>query len=228
MTTFFVPFSPPPFHFVTTLKGFIFLNESDKESEQKVTEIVCDTLFPTDKSDTGLAIRRIVASHKDNIPTPINNIETAICFLRSSVRIKHLNLVKKEDIGTGEGSSHPAWNLYIFPPTTNNITLREWRTLIQRTTFVTNTNRAGKTLRLFKCSICRSIDHPGGTCPYPTQRGWTPPTPTTSPTLVDLLNPPQPSNEQPNARNGNRGRGRTGNIRGRGQRAAGNRANARN
>ena len=180
LTVFFVPFDPPPYNFVTTHKGFIFLDESDKQSEQKVTEIVRNVLFPNEKSDTGFAIRRIVANHKDNIPTPINNIETAIRYLRNSVKIKHLNLVKKEDIGTGEVLSHPAWNLYISPPSTNNAALREWRLLIQRTVFVTDTYGAGKTYRLFKCSICRSIDHPGGMCPYPAQQGWTPATPTAS------------------------------------------------
>jgi len=219
LTVFFIPFNPPPYHFVTTLKGFIFLDESDRETEELVENIVGETLFPNDnKLETGSTIRRFIAKNKDNIPALIQDIETTLRYLRSSIEVKCLNLVKKEDIGMGEGQSHPAWNVYIYPPSKNNAALREWRTTIQNTTFATDSNKAGKTFKLFRCAICRSIDHPGGMCPYPSQQGWIPPTPTVIDEILNANNPPRVNREaRPNTR------GRSAGPNGRGRNATGNR-----
>ena len=129
---------------------------------------------------------------RDNLPAIITNLEDAIRFLQKSVSIHRFDLVKKEDIGTGEGKKQPVWNVYIFPPTRDHHALREWKDFIQRITFVTNSNGAGKTTRIFCCTVCRSEDHPGGMCPYPNQEGWIALTPTHSPTLENILNQPEP------------------------------------
>jgi hypothetical protein len=221
---FFIPFTPPPFHFVTTLKGFVFLDENERQTEDGVAKIVKDTLFPAvSNSNISASIRRIIANYNDNIPlsAPSNTIDILLRYLRKSLVVERLNLVKKEDIGTGVGQSHPAWNVYIYPPTRNAPTLREWRAVIQETTFVTEDNDAGKTYKIFNCTICRSINHPSGMCPYPTQDGWIPLPADNSPTLNNLLNTTNRDNRD--NRNGNRGRGSTPNNRGRTQNIANNR-----
>jgi hypothetical protein len=203
----------------------MFLDETDRQTESEVARIVEETLFPnTSDSNISSTIRRIVANYHDNIPIPNFNIDIFIRYLGKSIRVKRLNLVKKEDIGTGAGQSHPAWNIYIHPPTKTVPILREWRAVIRDTVFTTDSNDAGKTHKIFNCSTCRSIDHPGGMCPYPTLNGWVPPVSANSPALDNLINANQ--NRQDN-RNGNRGRGTAPNHRGRPRNNANNRGTQR-
>ena len=215
----FIPFDPPPSSFVTTLKGFVFLHGSDTRTEAAVTEIVANALFSDDNNpELPTRVRRFIANHRDNIPHDIINIEDALRYVRTSIAVKRLNLVKRDDVNTGGGESHPAWNIYIFPPTTEQTALREWREIIRRTTFITDTNEAGHSARLFNCSVCRSEDHPTGMCPYPTQRGWTAPGPANSPALEAVLNSTQNSHNGRGTNRGGRGsqpntRGRSANIR---------------
>ena len=213
LTILFIPFEPPAYLFVTTLKGFIFTEESNKETEDIVANAVAETLFDGTGNETATAVRRFVANNKDNIPSVITNIEDTLRYLRKSITVQRMDLKRREDIGTGEGGDHPAWNVYICPPTKNHEALRTWRKLIRNTIFATDDYNAGRTYKIFMCTTCRSTDHPGGMCPFPKLNNWTAPTPTHSQTLEDLLNP----NPRGNPRGtGTRGRGTTTNGRGRG------------
>ena len=216
VSAFVLPFSQPPYNFVTTLKRFIFLDKPDKDTEALVEEIVGDTLFDNKLNPSvHTIVRRFIASNNDNFPSPVTNMDLMLRFLCKSVKAECLNLIRREDIGTGEGEAHPVWNIYIFPPTTDSTKLRDWRTFIQKITFATDTNGAGSTYKIFQCTVCRAVDHPGGMCLFPGQRGWNTPPPKVSPTLESLLNP---SNGSDNDRNNNtrgRGRGQRGNNRGR-------------
>lgn len=217
ITIFFIPYSPPPYHFVTTLKGFIFLDEKDKRSEEEVAKVVGETLFsPTAKTPTTTAIKRIVAFHQDNLPITLESLDTILSYLRNSVAVRRLNLVKRELIGTGDGETHPAWNIYIAPPTTNQSILKLWRDIIRKTTFVTNDDGAGRTYKIFRCSTCLSCDHPGGLCIYPSLPEWHAPAATTSPALDDLLNANTAQGSNRNANGRGRGRGTPLGNRGRG------------
>ena len=168
-----------------------------------------ETLFSTTTStEATKAVRRFIAKFSDNTPTIVKDIEVVLGYLRNSIVVRRLNLVKKEDIGTGEGRSHPAWNVYIFPPTVDQVALSEWRAIIRKVVFVTTDNGAGRTYKLFKCMVCQSIDHPTGMCPYPSQPDWSPPASTSSPVLNDLLNTTQPRGNGRSASN----RGHNGNY----------------
>ena len=220
LTILFIPFDPPAYSFATTLKGFIFLDETVQETEKAVAEAVAETLFDGEGTETVTAVKRFIAKNKDNTPAVINNIEDTLRYIRKSITIRRMDLKKREDIGTGKGEGHPAWNLYIHPPTRDHAAMRTWRQLIRRTAFVTDSNNAGRTHKIFMCTTCRSIDHPGGMCPFPEKNNWIAPAPTHSQTLEDLLgptphgNPHGPSTRGRGNRGNGRGRGNTGRGRG--------------
>ena len=199
----FIPFTPPPSSFATTLRGFIFLDKTDPQTEAEVSDIVANTLFTIEEStETTRLVKRFLVSHRDNLPLVISRLEDAMRYLRKSISVHRFDLVKKEDIGTGEGRKQPVWNIYIFPPTKDHGALRNWKRFIQGITFVTDSNGAGKTTKIFCCTVCRSEDHPGGMCPYPSQEGWISPPPAHSPALDSILNQPDPlqKNRTPAAR----------------------------
>jgi len=216
ITIFIIPFDPPPSSFVTTLKNFLFVDENDAQSEAAVAQIVTNTMFSDDgSSDLPNTVRRFIARNRDNIEDAIINIDDALRFIRSSIRVKRLNLLKKVDIDTGLGKPSPAWNIYFFPPTTNQMAIREWRDIIRRTKFVTDVNREGRTVKIFNCSVCHSEDHPAGMCPYPTQPEWSPPTTTTTttPAVATATTPVQTNNDARTTTR--RGRGGQNSTRGR-------------
>jgi hypothetical protein len=216
LTVLFIPYAPPPFCFVTTLKGFLFPKLTDSQSETAVLEIVGEALFSTTKSSaTSMEIRRFLAKHRDNISGLIKDIETALAYLRSSIKVRRYNLVEKINIGTGEGKSTPVWNIYIYPPTGDNAALIKWRSTIRGFTFITKDQGAGRSLKIYKCTVCFSIDHPTGLCPYPQLQKWITPKPDTSPALEDLLNSSHPNgiNRGTSSRGSHRGHSR--NTRGR-------------
>ena len=218
LTIFITPFDPPPSSFVTTLKSFLFIDENDAQSEAAVAQIVTNAMFTDDgSSDLPNTIRRFIAKNRDNIESAIINIDDALRFIRSSIRVKRLNLLKKDDIDTGLGKPSPAWNIYFYPPTTNQTAIREWRDIIRRTKFVTDVNREGRTVKIFNCSVCHSEDHPAGMCPYPTQPDWAPPaTTTTTPPVPTASTHVQPNDD---ARTTTR-RGRSGQSSTRGRTAS--------
>ena len=216
ITIMFVPFKPPPSPFVTSIRGFIFIDETFEQTETAVTNIVMNAMF-ADTSGSALPtiVRRFIANHRDNIPDTIKDIEDAIRFIRTSIIVKRIDLVKKEDIGTGEGRAQPVWNVYIFPPSKDEEAMREWRAYLRRTVFVTDSNGAGRTTKTFSCTTCRSEDHPSGMCPYPDQQDWKTPTPTTSTVVEAILGPTHNTREN-----------RTGNCGGRGSQMNGRGKNA--
>ena len=231
LMVFFIPFVPPPYSYITTLRGFIFLDESDKQTEEAVARTVGETLFSlTQGPEPTKAVKRFLAKYNDNIPPDVPDLITTLRFLTGTMKVNRLNLVKREDIGTGEGQSRPVWNLYIYPPSKDDTAMATWRAIIQDTVFVTTENGAGTTHRAFKCLTCRSINHPNGMCPYPKQPGWITPVSTTSPVVEELLNPTRRNNREPNAstRNGgnqgNRSNAATANNR---NRASNTRSNPR-
>ena len=138
-----------------------------------------------------MAIKCFIANNRDNFPTVIRSMDDALCYLHKLIMIQHFNLVRHKDIGTESGKSNPAWNIYMFPPTTNHHALHDWRTLISKIVFITDANGAGRSTKKFNCMVCQSIDHLGGMCPFTKQQGWNAPAPTNSPALEDLLNPGQ-------------------------------------
>ena len=220
--TIFLDFIPPPYTFVTTLKGFVLPGRSPTETVDDVNGIVAHTLFEGGSdSETTRRIRRFLANCRDNIPPSFFAIDDTVKYLRKTIAIEYLELVGRRDVGTGEGKGHLAWNLYIEPPTTSSEGLREWRKLIRRIVFVTTTNGAGSTYRTFRCTVCRSENHPGGMCALPEQPGWVKPMALQSAALAEILNDSgaHPNDPRPNrgGRGGrNRGRGRGPRGRGRG------------
>ena len=211
--------------FVTTLKGFVFLDEPNQETETIVKRIVTSTLFEGGDAGPTMETKHLLANHRDNIPQPMNSsVMEAIRFLSASVVVKCFELVKKEDIGTGEGG-HPAWNIFAAPATTNRIALNDWIMKVRKTTFVTEANGTGTTKRIYTCSTCYSEGHPGGMCDFTKQHGWIPSALPHSPTLKSIINPtpasstsrPTPTRRHTNSTS-TRGRGTT--TRGRGNHRA--------
>jgi len=218
VTVMIIPFDPPPTSFVTTLKGFMFIGKNDAQTETEVARIVDTAMFSDDKpANLSTRVRRFIANHRDNVPKAIINIDDVLRFVCLSITVKRLNLLKREDIGTGVGKPTPVWNVYIFPPTKDQSAMREWREIIRKTGFVTAANRLGSTNRIFNCKICLSEDHPAGMCPYPSQRGWIAPTPpptiAPSPVVEAITNPVQPNRDARTS--AHRGRGTQSNPRGR-------------
>ena len=229
LTVFFIPLPQPAFHFVTMLMEFFFIDETDRQSELEVAKFVGDTLFPTSgTSKTSTAIRRIVADHRDNIPAPILDVDSCLRYLRASIEVKRLNILSQKDIGTGQGQSYPAWNIYICPPTNDHLAIKKWREIIRDTTFATFINSASSTVKLFKCTICRGIDHPTGMCPFPSQPGWVKNTPDISPAVDAILNANQENENTRGPRPTTRARGAAHTTRGRPFAMRGNRGTARN
>lgn len=191
LTVLFLPFNPEPTTFITTLKGFIFLDKSNDETEKIVQDIINKTLFGKEDTPVTTAIKCMLAAHHDKIPAPLStNVQESIHFLQASTVVHRLDLVKREDIGTGEGRGHPAWNVYIALPSSNQNALTDWTATIRRVKFVTASYGAGESRKIFLCSICRLIDHPGGMCKFPSQADWITPLPTSSPALDSILNLP--------------------------------------
>lgn len=150
----FLDFIPPPYTFVTTLKGFVLPRHTPMETVEDVNNFVAHTLFEGgSNSETTRQIRRFLANCRDNIPDSFLPIDDTVKYLRKTITIEYLELVGRRDVGTGEGKGHPAWNLYIEPPTTSSEALQEWRKLIRRFDFVTMTNGAGLTYRNFRCTV---------------------------------------------------------------------------
>jgi len=225
----FLPFIPPPSSFVTTLKGFMFLDENDAQTEAVVSDIIANTLFSDDnRSAVSTTIRRFIAKHRDNVSEDIINIDDVLRFIRSSIIVKRLNLLKRQDIGTGVGTPTPAWNVYLFPPTKDQPAMREWCDIIRKTRFATVTNKEGTTAaKLFSCTTCLSIDHPAGMCPYPSQPGWTSPTPVPAPAPTLPVVAPPVQNNRDNRAPPRGGRGATTSNRGRNASSRRGRTNAR-
>ena len=229
LTVFFIPLPQPAFHFVTMLMEFFFIDETDRESELEVAKFVGETLFPTSgTSKVSTAIRRIVADHRDNIPAPIRDVDSCLRYLRASIEVKRLNILSQKDIGTGLGQSYPAWNVYICPPTNDHLAMKKWRETIRDTTFATFINGTGSTVKLFKCTICRGIDHPTGMCPFPNQPGWVKNSPDISPAIDAILNANQDNDGARGPRPNTRARGATHTTRGRSLATRGNRGTTRN
>ena len=157
-----------------------------------------------------MQIRRFLASHRDNIPNTFQAMDDVVSYLRRTVDVEHLELVPKADIGTGGGKSHPAWNIYIHPPTKDALGLQRWRELIRSITFVTLSNGAGTSYRSFHCLTCRSLNHPTGMCPYPDQKGWVKPTPPPPATASSSMTTPALTREANTPYRGGRGGAGTG------------------
>lgn len=177
--------------FVTTLKGFIFLDESEHETEALVKHVVQRTLFGGEDLGPTMESKRLLAYFRDNIPHPMNSsVHEALRFINASVVIKRFELVKKEDIGTGE-EGHPAWNVFIAPATNDHTALKDWIAKVRLVTFATEANGAGTSKRIYTCSICHSEGHPGGMCEFTKAPGWINPAPANSPALESLINATQ-------------------------------------
>ena len=205
-TILFIPFAPPPSPFVTSIRGFVFINESDKEMEVTITNIVTNAMFvSTSRSELPTITRWFIVNYRDKIPKAIKNLDNTLRFICTLITVKRLNLIKKEDIGTGEGKTQPVWNIYMFPPSRNEEIMREWRHTIRRVVFMTDSNGVGRTMKTFSCTICQSEDHPGRMCPYPDQQGWKTPAPTTSPVLDAILGQTQNTCDDRTAIQGGRG-----------------------
>ena len=179
-TTLFVEFKPPPYTFVTTIKGFLFPEMTPANTESQVRDIVEMTLFRGNHdSDATTRVKCFLVNNRDNISNAFTTMDEMVTFLSKTITVERLDLVKKELIGTGEGKAHPAWNLYMHPPTRKVEGLYKWRDLVSDISFVTLSNRSGSTQRTFLCIVCRSENHPTGMCRFPDQPGWvTPPPPT--------------------------------------------------
>ena len=212
----FIEYNPQPSSFVTTLKGFFFFETSPSQTKVDVDEIIAATLFEGgNTSRTVMRVKRFLAAYRDNIPEPFGDIDNTVRFLRKSIMVEHLELVRKADVGTGGGKGHPAWNVYIHPPTADPDRLHEWKKLIRSTDFVTLDKGTGTTHKIFHCTVCRSENHPGGMCRLPNRLGWVKPPSQQSETLNKVLaaNTPDPNEAGPSrgARGGrNGGRGRSG------------------
>ena len=129
-------------------------------------------------------------------------MEETVKYLWKTIVVERLELVRKEDIGTGTGKVRSAWNVYISPPTKNYQGLQEWRKLIRTVSFVTLSNAARKTRKIFCCMTCRSKSHPGGMCPLLDQPGWRKPPP---PQGRATMNTPGPSTMNQGSTQPNRG-----------------------
>ena len=226
-TAIFIEFDPQPYTFVTTLKGFVFLGLKPEQTEAEVNGIVADTLFEGVRDpETTMQVRRFLATYRDNVPDTFRSMDDTVKYLRKTIVVEHLELVRKEDIGTGGGKAHSAWNIYISPPTRNHQGLREWRSLIRKVSFVTPSNSAGRTYKIFRCSTCRSESHPGGMCRLPDQPGWKKPPPTQAGASTNTPGPSTAGHVNALSNRGGRGipsrsRGRpTGQGRGRGSQRA--------
>ena len=200
----------------------MFLDLKPPHTETMVNDIVAATLFEGDGDcETTMRVKRFLATNRDDVPTEYITMSDVVKYLRKTIVIERLELVKREDIGTGVGKTHPAWNIYIRPPTTKFDGLREWRDIIQRTSFITLSFSAGTTYRTFRCTVCRSENHPTGMCRYPDQVGWVKPSPPASAALEDTPSPTTTTQGGPSTSRGgrgapNNGRGRPG-MRGRGR-----------
>lgn len=173
----------------------MFTNETAAQTEEIVSDTFARTLFDGGTSTTTTKVMRFVANSRDRIPATITSLEDTVRLLRKSITVRRLNLVQKEDIGTGNGKPSPAWNVYMLPPTDDHDALFLWRDFIRKLKFVTDANKAGYTYKIFRCKVCRSEDHPSGMCPFPSQPEWVERPSGTSPALASILNVPQPHPE---------------------------------
>ena len=221
----FIKFAPDAFEFVTTLRGFIFLDGTKQDSVDTVTETVAETLFAAGEDDDetpSTKIRRFVVTFSDNIPGVVNtSLDEAVRYLRKSIVVRRLDLVGKQNINTGEGRSQPVWNVYITPPTKNPGALRSWHDFIRSLEFITDGHKSGTSPRTFCCKVCRAIDHPTGMCPYPSLRGWKAPAPPEAPLALDNTDDPlvlHNTRRTPRSRDTSNTRSNRGRTNGRGSR----------
>lgn len=94
--TLFIAFEPPPYHFVTTLKGFVFLDHTPAQTEEEVGEIIRSTLFLGGRnSEATMRVRHFLASHHDNIPSMFQPMDEIVDYLCKTIDVEHLDLVQK-------------------------------------------------------------------------------------------------------------------------------------
>jgi hypothetical protein len=81
LTIFCIAYTLPLFQYVTTLKGFLFMDDKEKNSEKEVTEIVEETHFSTTaSSETITSVRRFLANFQDNCQGH-STLLLSTCFL---------------------------------------------------------------------------------------------------------------------------------------------------
>lgn len=153
-------------------------------------------------------------SDRGNIPSALSPLQ-ALQYVLASMVVKPLELLRP-------GGLVPItiFNVYMINPSNLEQTHNEWITGIHSVLLHTTFHGSARARSSFFCPRCKSIDHPGGLCPFPTREGWEGPPPrSTFTAAISTLSttsfaadvaPAAPTNtrSQTTGRGNGRGRGR--------------------
>ncbi|THU86743.1 hypothetical protein K435DRAFT_804872 [Dendrothele bispora CBS 962.96] len=145
-----IPYDPLPSSYIFTLDSIWLMNlEARTTAEQFVANVITRTWRKTP------AIMQFLTTFRDALPE-----DTTIDQYLQTLLVRPL-LFKRKTV----------YRVYITPPTNQLHLYDTWLSLVlvQPYVFVSG---VGKALSHFKCSWCRSIDHPSNFCPWTKYVTW--------------------------------------------------------
>ena len=162
-TLFFEAANPVPHDYVTTLKNYSMSTDTTEEQAAAIEIVrrsVVDRLFDHE-SNIATHLKSFLFTTRDNLPGSYSE-ERVRMYVRNSVRVELLHVV-----APNTKILTPVYNVFIFPPTRDPKKLLQWRKWLWKMSFYTAEHGVGERYEYpFSCIHCKSIDHPGGLCPY--------------------------------------------------------------
>lgn len=155
-----IPFSPQLSSYAFTLTNFRV--PASEEGGRRIANLVCNAMKESQKLMDFLS---------QNFPPDENDFEAItpaeILFHHAdTVRAYPLTIARPKNAG-----SEVLWNIHIQVISQDIATHNEWVTLLKGLRYYIPYMSVGST-RTFKCTRCKSMDHPAGLCPFPKIPGW--------------------------------------------------------
>ena len=162
-TLFFKNGVPVAHDYVVTLKNYNMRIDTDERKEEAKTYVrnsVISKLFDKESPVSG-RIKAFLMVNRDNLPNSYTD-EQVLRYVRDSVQVEAFEIIVPV-----RKILMLVYNVYMFPPTNDPRPLDKWRKWISQQRFYTEIYGIGEKYEYpFRCTHCKSTDHPGGLCPY--------------------------------------------------------------
>ncbi|KAJ7457219.1 hypothetical protein B0H11DRAFT_1925158 [Mycena galericulata] len=157
VTFFIFPSNPPLSAYLGTVIDLSYPNTAEGEAAALLTiqnGILSNVSF----------VNQVLA-HRDALPAHLTHVEI-IDGIGESIVITPIMLA------SGTRTARAAWRVYGLVPTADATHLATLRECFRRIEFPTGFSYRGTVHPGLNCSLCPSIDHPTGLCPFPDTPGW--------------------------------------------------------